>query len=212
MTLNGENVAFPDPNLFHLERSLQICSLCNNSSFKKDITGKVTYVGDPTGSNSDLFLVLTAETACLVGAMTGGITKEKMCEKGGWTFVSEHAFDSTRKRMSVVYTYAEGAGSEANLPSKKGKGKDKGNDKGKETEKVTGSKKYYVLAKGGCESILSICTHQNLKSKKPLTDEYKAKIEKQVSFLFNYLLFWNFADNEGRQSRQQRSPCPRSWI
>lgn len=44
---------------------------------------------------------IVPEIACMVGAMTGGLTKEKLQKSGGWKFVCEHAFDSTRKRMSV---------------------------------------------------------------------------------------------------------------
>eukprot|EP01128_Nolandella_sp_AFSM9_P003897 TRINITY_DN1713_c0_g1_i1.p1 TRINITY_DN1713_c0_g1~~TRINITY_DN1713_c0_g1_i1.p1 ORF type:complete len:1151 (+),score=297.03 TRINITY_DN1713_c0_g1_i1:53-3505(+) len=171
VSLNDETVALPDPRLFHLERSLQICALCNNSSYTKDVD-KVSYVGDPT------------EVACMIGAMTGGIVKSKLADDGGdWTFVLEHAFDSTRKRMSVVYEYSEDTNLSVAPSKEKGKAK-KGKEKGKEKDdEGTKERKTYVLAKGGCESILSICKHQNLKEKKPLTDKYKAKIEKKAAEL-----------------------------
>eukprot|EP01125_Pyxidicula_operculata_P017453 TRINITY_DN610_c3_g1_i2.p1 TRINITY_DN610_c3_g1~~TRINITY_DN610_c3_g1_i2.p1 ORF type:complete len:1197 (-),score=350.08 TRINITY_DN610_c3_g1_i2:63-3653(-) len=75
----------------YLTRSLEICSLCNNAILKTNDDDEYETVGDPT------------EVACMIAAMRGFVQKYDLINEDGWTFVREFAFDSNRKRMSVIY-------------------------------------------------------------------------------------------------------------
>lgn len=114
-----------EPNLDTMSIELNmliICAVfCNNASVTRHPeTGKTSYIGDPT------------EIALLTGAIKLGATRETLQKQASFELITEFAFDSDRKMMSVIYSV---------------RFKHKSNEI-----------KYFVLAKGASETICLRCT------------------------------------------------------
>jgi Ca2+-transporting ATPase len=93
---NGEKMEITRVNVpEYLQLLLMGAAVCNNTGWMEDDNGAVTMTGDPT------------EIALHLAAMKVGLSKEKFTQEQGFTFVNEFAFDSERKRMSVVYKSAD---------------------------------------------------------------------------------------------------------
>ncbi|KAF9351646.1 hypothetical protein BGX26_010377 [Mortierella sp. AD094] len=107
----------------HLLRVLQIASLCNMSELRKstrpESNGEWTAIGDPT------------EIALQVLAYKAGLAKPDLLSQG-FKLIAEFPFDSSVKRMSVLYQ----------APEKEGR-----------------SGEYFIFLKGATERVLGCCTH-----------------------------------------------------
>ncbi|KAF9203812.1 Na+ ATPase [Haplosporangium sp. Z 27] len=106
----------------HYLRFLQVASLCNMAELRRtvhpEIHGEWSAIGDPT------------EIALQVFAHKAGLSKPELIENG-FSLVSEFPFDSTVKRMSVLYQ----APTVNNSP-----------------------RTHYVFTKGATERVLGCCT------------------------------------------------------
>ncbi|KAF9199271.1 Na+ ATPase [Haplosporangium sp. Z 27] len=107
----------------HLLRVLQTASLCNMAELRKSTRpeshGEWTAIGDPT------------EIALQVLAYKAGYAKPDLLEEG-FKLIAEFPFDSSVKRMSVLYQSPEREGH---------------------------SKEYSIFLKGATERVLGCCTH-----------------------------------------------------
>ncbi|KAJ2779921.1 hypothetical protein H4R18_003736 [Coemansia javaensis] len=113
------------------DASLVVCSLCNNAEvFYDDDAGQWSSLGDAT----EVALALAAQKAGLargdIAAAPGAGGSQPL------VLLAENAFDSDRKRMSVVFEVRSGGAPE------------------------DGRRCLVVVAKGAPEEILSVCTHQ----------------------------------------------------
>ena len=113
-----------------LRKFLMTCALCNIATVRQDPeTGEWQSIGEPT------------EVALQVFAKRFGLSKRTL-EAAGWIQRAEFPFDSTVKRMSVVYDAPEDDGGLSGLPPH-----NDGNS--------------IVLAKGAVERILERCSSVN---------------------------------------------------
>ncbi|KAF9173935.1 hypothetical protein BGX21_001899 [Mortierella sp. AD011] len=107
----------------HLLRVLQAASLCNMSELRKstrpESNGEWTAIGDPT------------EIALQVLAYKAGLAKPDLLSQG-FKLIAEFPFDSSVKRMSVLY-------------------------RGPEREGRSGE--HFIFLKGATERVLGCCTH-----------------------------------------------------
>lgn len=148
-----------------LRKYLMTCALCNIATVRQDPeTGEWQSVGEPT------------EIALQVFAKRFGLSKRTL-EEAGWIQRSEFPFDSTVKRMSVVYDAPENDGGLSGLPPH-----NNGNS--------------IVLTKGAVERILERCSSVNTSApgvelsesassdpeeEVPMTEAYKENILNQMN-------------------------------
>ncbi|KAK4176632.1 hypothetical protein QBC36DRAFT_187037 [Triangularia setosa] len=129
----------PDLRMFLLS-----AALCNLSTVRYDEQEEVwKTTGEPT------------EIALQVFAHRFELGKKKV-EATGWKQTAEFPFDSSIKRMSVIYDAPEN------------------NDIGLSTENS------HVFTKGAVERIIDLCTHVG-SIDEPMTEEYKEQILKQMT-------------------------------
>ncbi|KAF9293684.1 Na+ ATPase [Mortierella antarctica] len=107
----------------HFLRTLQAASLCNMAELRRahnpEANGEWNAIGDPT------------EIALQVLAYKAGLAKPDLIEQG-FNLVAEFPFDSSVKRMSVLY-------------------------QGPETEEGPGD--YFIFLKGATERVIGCCTY-----------------------------------------------------
>ncbi|KAI8606000.1 potassium/sodium efflux P-type ATPase, partial [Dissophora ornata] len=107
----------------HFSQTLQAASLCNMAELRKtthpESHGEWSAIGDPT------------EIALQVLAHKAGFAKPDLLAEG-FKLVAENPFDSSVKRMSVLY---------------------------QGPERQEGPGEYFILLKGATERVLSCCTH-----------------------------------------------------
>ncbi|KAG9324703.1 hypothetical protein KVV02_001685 [Mortierella alpina] len=120
----AEELVQVDASGDHLLRTLQAASLCNMAELRKtshpESHGEWSAIGDPT------------EIALQVLAYKAGLAKPDLIQQG-FKLVAEFPFDSTVKRMSVLY-------------------------QGPQTEEK-GSGEHLIFLKGATERVISCCTH-----------------------------------------------------
>lgn len=133
-----------------LRAFLLSAALCNLSTVRYDQEqSKWQATGEPT------------EIALQVFAQRFKLGK-KALETEGWKQVAEFPFDSSIKRMSVIYNGPQSGSDHQILPSDRS----------------------IVFTKGAVERILDLCTHLGFgESKQPLTDELKEDVMEQMSTL-----------------------------
>ncbi|KAG0327146.1 Na+ ATPase [Podila humilis] len=128
-TINGELIHSEqsvDPNTASDQflRTIQASALCNMAELRRthhpETHGEWSAIGDPT------------EIALQVLAYKAGMSKPELVENG-YELIAEFPFDSSVKRMSVLYR----------IPS---------------TDK-TGASQYQIFTKGATERVLGCCTH-----------------------------------------------------
>lgn len=137
-----------------LFQMLLISSLCNNATVqqKKD-SDSYDVIGEPT------------ECALQVAAFQAGIRKAEWVRENEFVFKNECAFDSERKRMSVIYQVN---------PQK--------------AHFLDSLFKFYndeevsnlvTMTKGAVESVLEVCSHVQISTQtiKPLQDDMKKTLE-----------------------------------
>ncbi|CAK7205570.1 potassium/sodium eff [Sporothrix eucalyptigena] len=148
--VEGEKVAMTR----EMRTFLLASSLCNASTVRQDAeSGEWQSIGEPT------------EIALQVFAQRFGMGK-RVLEAAGWTQRTEFPFDSTIKRMSVIYDAPAG---------------DVDHDNGSSV----------VLTKGAVERILERCStvaigsdsssEKDKDNREPMTDEYKEQILAQMN-------------------------------
>lgn len=144
-TSDDTDVEVGDPGK-DLQAFLLAASLCNLATVRCD-QDKWQTTGEPT------------EIALQVFAHRFNIRKKEL-ESSSWKQVAEFPFDSTIKRMSVVY----------NAPQDNSHG--------------VSSTDSMLYTKGAVERVLDLCTNVGTgDSQQPLTDDLKAKILKQMDEL-----------------------------
>ncbi|KAF9980755.1 Na+ ATPase [Mortierella antarctica] len=120
----AEELVQVDASGDHLLRTLQAASLCNMAELRKtshpESHGEWSAIGDPT------------EIALQVLAYKAGLAKPDLIQQG-FKLVAEFPFDSTVKRMSVLY-------------------------QGPQTEEKR-SGEHLIFLKGATERVISCCTH-----------------------------------------------------
>ncbi|KAK0736109.1 hypothetical protein B0T21DRAFT_383747 [Apiosordaria backusii] len=145
--LNPKSQSSPEPKAEvtpDLRMFLLSAALCNLSTVRYDEQEeKWKTTGEPT------------EIALQVFSHRFELGKKKL-EAAGWKQTAEYPFDSSIKRMSVVYDAPEN------------------NDAGLDTENSL------VFTKGAVERILDLCTHVGT-TDEPMTEEYKEQILKQMT-------------------------------
>ena len=127
-----------------LESFLHSASLCNLATVRQDAqSGSWQTMGDPT------------EVALQVFAHRFGYGRKTLEASKGWKQLSEYPFDSTVKRMSVVYQRTNPTGKES-----------------------------LVFTKGAVERILDLCPRVGLgEHQEDMTPEKKEQILDQMGFL-----------------------------
>jgi Ca2+-transporting ATPase len=103
----------------HLELALTIGALCNTSELQPIGENRYRVIGDPT------------EGALLIAARKADLSSDLV---GSYKFVSEIPFDSTRKRMTMIYTR---------------RAEEEDEDEGE----------LIAFVKGAPESVIPLCTH-----------------------------------------------------
>lgn len=157
-----------------LESFLQSASLCNLATVRHDEeTETWQTMGDPT------------EVALQVFVHRFGFGKKTLEKTQGWTQLAEYPFDSTVKRMSVVYEHAG--------PEK--------------TEKI-------VFTKGAVERILDLCPRVGLgEHQEDMTPEKKDEILDQMQFLADQgLRVLGIAQKSAPENFDSHSQDPREEI